>query len=43
MGAMAAIHGLGMFAAFSKFTNIFDPAKMQAKLRHKKRLNKLRR
>jgi len=39
---MAAIHGLGMFAAFSKFANIFDPAKMQAKLRHKQRVQRFR-
>jgi len=43
MTAMLAVHGVGMFAAMTKFANRFNPSKIQAKLRYNQRLSKMNR
>ena len=40
MAAMLLVHSLVMFAASSKFSNIFQPPKVKAQLRHKQRMKK---
>ena len=40
MTVMGIMHALGMFAAFSKFTKMFNPLEVEAKLRHQQRAKK---
>ena len=42
MAVMGIVHALGMFAAFSKFTKMFNPLNVQAKLRHQQRAKKVK-
>ncbi|UJR14593.1 hypothetical protein I4U23_001588 [Adineta vaga] len=41
MIAMLPIHGVIMYLAFIKFSNIFDPSRMKAKLRHQQRMKQV--
>lgn len=43
LGIMAIIHTLGMYAIFIKFTNIFQPSRIQLKERRNERTKKLNR
>lgn len=40
--AAFVLHGIGMFALFTKMNNIFNPNRITPQLRHKQRLNRLR-
>ncbi|CAF0772856.1 unnamed protein product [Adineta steineri] len=41
MGVMVPIQALVMYAAFTKFSNIFNPLKKKAQLRHAQRMRKI--
>lgn len=38
--ALAPVHALGMFAAFSKFSKMFNPLNIGAKMRHEQRVKR---
>jgi hypothetical protein len=41
MAAMIPIQALAMFVAFTKFSDMFNPIKINAKLRHRKRMKRI--
>jgi hypothetical protein len=40
MGVLAVVQALVMYAAFTKFSNMFLPASMKANMRHKQRMKR---
>ena len=38
MMAMVPVHAVGMFAAYTKFTAMFNPSKVAAQMRQKQRM-----
>ena len=38
--AMVPVHAFGMFAAYTKFAKMFNPAKVAAQMRHKQRVKR---
>jgi hypothetical protein len=41
MGVMGFIQALAMYVAFTKFSNMFQPSKIQTKIRHKQRIKRI--
>jgi len=41
MGVLAVVQAVVMYAAFTKFSNMFLPSNIEAKMRHKQRMKRI--